>query len=300
MTIPASTTGALPGCSPPWDAAAPVTKSLVTVVTPTYDRVELLHRCVASVMTQSYRPIQHIIVGDGCPALDEAGAGLLAVNPKLQIINLQRAKDMPDYGPGRIARVRNAGVRRAAGTLIAHLDDDNEWEPDHVETLVDALARRPDAAMAFSHRRLLIEGVRPYLAPCHPWSPDVETGQRVWQEYSRMGVYRGGSPIMRDRVSFSEERDITADTNELLVRREVHALFPFVVSFPDAMQALACGEDDVFCEQVYRSRWRMVSSGQPTLRFRIGGRFTSTALVAADVSAALSGDGGGQSSPPAR
>jgi glycosyltransferase involved in cell wall biosynthesis len=264
----------------PWNVDVPVANSLVTVVTPTYDRIDMLNQCVASVLAQSYRPIDHVIVGDGCPALDEARPELLAVNPELQIVNLDRGQDVPGYGPSRIARARNAGTRRAAGALVAHLDDDNEWEPDHVATLVEALARRPEAAMAISHRLLLVEGVMPYLLPCHPWSPDLFTGRQVWQEYSRMGIYQSGSPVMRDRVSFSEERDVTADTNEMLVRREVHDMFPFVERFPDVLREAMLGEDDIFCEQVYRQGWRVVSSGQPTLRFRIGGRFTATALDA--------------------
>lgn len=265
----------------PWDAGAPVTGALVSVVTPTYRRVDLLKQCVTSVLAQGYPRIEHVVVGDGCPDLDAARDELLGLDPALRITNLDRSEPVPAYAPSRIARVRNAGVRLATGSLVAHLDDDNAWEPDHVESLVEALAGRPDAALALSHRQLLVEGVQPYTWPCHPWSADVETGRRVWREYERMGVYRPGDPVMRDRISFSEERDVTADTNQMLVRREIHELFPFTVWFPEPMREKGYGEDDVFSEQVHRAGHRVVCSGRATLRFRIGGRFTATALAVA-------------------
>lgn len=261
----------------PWNIAQSMDEALVSVITPTYNRVDILLQAIKCVQKQSYRPIEHIIIGDHCPQLEDRKEELLKMNPKLLVINLGADKTR-SYGPERIARVRNAGINVAHGTLLAHLDDDNLWEHNHVESLVNTLRQNPKSAVALSQRLLLLDGTEPYVYPCHPWSPSIEEGKKVWDAYSRMGVYKLGSPIMADRISFLEERDITADTNEMLVRREVHQVFPFLERFPETFREADLGEDDVFCMQLYEAGMRMAASGLPTLRFRLGGRFTETVI----------------------
>ena len=249
----------------------------VTVVTPTYDRIDSLKNALSCVMKQTHENIEHIVVGDACPVLDGARAALLRINPKLKIHNLP-GEGKPTYGPARIARVRNSGISLASGRFIAHLDDDNTWDENHIESLLRAFARRPDAAAAHSYRKLLIDGHTPYTHPYHPWSPDMETARHVYEAYERMGIYERNSHLMKDRVTFHEERDCTVDANELLVRHEIHDLYPFVEEFPESIIQRDLGEDDVFCEMIYRAGYRIVSSGEFTLNFQVGGRFTQQIL----------------------
>lgn len=260
-----------------WDTRMDVSKSLVTVVTPTYHRIDLLVKAVTSVMKQRYSHIEHIVVGDRCPVLDDGREKLLKINPDLRIYNLPDAPGFT-YGPARIARVRNTGISEAKGEFIAHLDDDNTWDNDHVQTLIECFRRRPDAAAAHSYRKLLIDGIQPYRYPYHPWSPDIKTAKHVYDTYNRMGIYQTGSHLMRDRVTFHEERDCTLDTNELMVRRRVHEVYPFTEQFSEAMIESESGEDDVFCETIYRAGYRFVASGRYSLNFRVGGRFTKEVL----------------------
>lgn len=261
-----------------WDTKSDVTRSLVTVVTPTFNRIDLLMEAVTCVTRQTYSHIEHIVVGDCCPILESSAEKLLGINPHLYIHNLPKAPHIT-YGPARIARVRNAGISLAKGEFIAHLDDDNTWSEDHIQALIECFARRPDAAVAHSFRKLLIDGVQPYIYPYHPWSPDLKTARLVYETYRRMGIYETGSHLMRDRVTFHEERDCTLDTDELLVRREIHRTFPFMEQFSEKMITEEFGEDDVFCEMVYRAGYRIVTSGRFSLNFRVGGRFTREILA---------------------
>jgi glycosyltransferase involved in cell wall biosynthesis len=176
--------------------------------------------------------------------------------------------------------VRNQGIALASGDFVAHLDDDNLFEDNHISTLLQAFTRQPQAVLAFSYRQLLINGKTPFNHPYHPWSSDLEEATRVYETYERMGIYRRDSHLMRDRITFHEERNCTLDTNELLVRREIHHLFPFVENFSASMREAELGEDDIFCEQVYRAGLRIVASGEFTLKFTVGGHFTKTILNA--------------------
>jgi glycosyltransferase involved in cell wall biosynthesis len=252
---------------------------LVTIITPTFNRPELLFQAVESVTKQTYRSIEHIIVGDNCPMLEtiEVKEKLFRLNPALRLTNLKPGEPIT-YGPARIARVRNAGIDLTNGDFIAHLDDDNTFDADHVEGLLEAFNNCPEAVMTFSYRKLLIEGIEPYLYSYHPWSPDLETARKVYEVYSRMGIYQTNSHLMRDRISFHEERDCTLDTNEMMIKREFHQIFKFKTDFSEAMKEQELGEDDVFCEEVYRQGYRVAASGRFSLNFRVGGRFTQSLL----------------------
>lgn len=262
-----------------WDTDKDIGRSLVTVVTPTYNRGDLLVQAVTSVTRQTYPHIEHIIVGDNCPVLGELREKLLSINPLLRVYNLSGAPQIT-YGPARIARLRNSGINLANGEFIAHLDDDNTFALNHIESLIDGFRHRPDAAVAHSYRKLLVNGVHPYVLPFHPWSSDIDTAGKVYSTYHRMGIYRSGSHHMRDRVTFHEERNCTLDTNELMVRREIHAIFPFVEKFTVEMIQQEMGEDDIFCEMVYQAGYRFTASGEFSLNFCLGGRFTKKILAA--------------------
>lgn len=112
---------------------------LISVVMPTYKRTDLLKRAVASVLAQSYENVEVVIVGDACPDL----SSFVPNSPKIRIFNLRK-----NHGAGG-AEPRNHAIAAAAGSLIAYLDDDNSWKPDHVSSLYEAL-RSAGAAFAFS------------------------------------------------------------------------------------------------------------------------------------------------------
>lgn len=102
-------------------------KPLVSVIIPTYKRLDLLRRAVASAKAQDYPAIEIIVVGDNCPDLAQAEIeGALTFN----LVDNHR-----DYG----ASPRNYGISMASGEYIAYLDDDNEWTPDHVSSIMAAI-----------------------------------------------------------------------------------------------------------------------------------------------------------------
>lgn len=115
----------------------------VSVITPTWQRHDLLlERCIPSVAAQTV-PVEHVVVSDGPdPELRELLAGVDVVYAEVH----EHADDPCNSG----ARARNRGLEVATGDLIAYLDDDNAFRPNHVETLAAALTERPDRDFAYS------------------------------------------------------------------------------------------------------------------------------------------------------
>lgn len=108
-------------------------RPLVSVVIPTYNRARLVQEAVASVLAQSYRPLELIVVDDG--STDTTGAAL-AGRPEVRVLS------QPHTGmPGQ---VRNAGVRLARGEYLAFLDSDDLWQPPKLERQVAAATAAGD------------------------------------------------------------------------------------------------------------------------------------------------------------
>jgi glycosyltransferase involved in cell wall biosynthesis len=114
---------------------------LVSVYIPTYNRAKILvERAVTSVLSQTYKNLELIVVGDHCTDNTEE---LLAKikDPRLRFFNLpKRERRYPDNvechwlaGPVVAA---NKGLEMTRGEWIARLDDDDTMTEDHIEALL--------------------------------------------------------------------------------------------------------------------------------------------------------------------
>lgn len=130
----ASTTAAiaehLASTSPP---NPPADGLLVTVVLPVRDRHDELRRALGSVVAQSYRRWECIVVDDGSDdPVDEVVAGF--GDPRIRVIRTDPA------GP---AAARNAGAAVAHGDVLAFLDSDNELFVHRLGALAQWMGARP-------------------------------------------------------------------------------------------------------------------------------------------------------------
>lgn len=118
-------------------AASPSTvrrRPMVSVIVPTCNRPDRLREALQSVLAQSYRDFEIIVVNDG--AVDVGGAvDALNTDGRITLIKHDRNRGL--------AAARNTGIRMARGKYIAYLDDDDRYLPDHLETLVAVLEKGP-------------------------------------------------------------------------------------------------------------------------------------------------------------
>ena len=119
----------------------------VSVVIPTYQRRILVEDAVRSVLAQTYRDFELIVVDDG--SADGTGEALAALGSDL------RYHWQPNRG---VAAARNAGVGLARGSIVAFLDSDDRWFPDHLAVLTKTFARRPRAGLVSTSPRHRAEG----------------------------------------------------------------------------------------------------------------------------------------------
>jgi len=114
---------------------------LISVCIPTYNRASLLvERAVSSVLAQTYKNFEIIIVGDCCT--DNTAELLSQIDdPRLKFYNMQKRKrrypiSVENHWFVGGAIPANKALSLATGKWIARNDDDDIWTPDHLETLL--------------------------------------------------------------------------------------------------------------------------------------------------------------------
>jgi glycosyltransferase involved in cell wall biosynthesis len=116
---------------------------IVSVMVCTRDRPTMLRRALASVTRSAAIaavPIEVIVVVDG----EGVGAAAPHLDHSVEVVSSPRA------GVGAARRV---GLAAARGEFIAYCDDDDEWTPDHLMVLFDALRQHAAAALVYGDVR---------------------------------------------------------------------------------------------------------------------------------------------------
>ncbi len=118
-------------------AGVPVVSSftrppMISVIVPTCNRPDRLREALRSVLAQTYRDFEIIVVNDGTSDIDTL---ITELNSEGRITCIKH-----DRNRG-LAAARNTGIRAAKGKYVSYLDDDDRYLPDHLETLVTFLER---------------------------------------------------------------------------------------------------------------------------------------------------------------
>jgi glycosyltransferase involved in cell wall biosynthesis len=119
----------------------------VSVLLPTFERRDYVCRAVRSVFAQRYTDWELIVVDDG--STDGTEEALRSFGPRLRYLRQENRG---------ASAARNTGLRLAGGELVAFLDSDDRWLPDHLETVVAMLAQHPEAVLACTTPRFRVQG----------------------------------------------------------------------------------------------------------------------------------------------
>jgi glycosyltransferase involved in cell wall biosynthesis len=118
-----------------------MTVPAVSVIMPTYDRLEYLRPAIESVFAQTFTDWELIIGDDG--SHDAAKAYLQSLDdPRVKVIWLPHT--------GKPSVVSNVALREARGEYVAFLDSDDLWLPRKLEVQLESLLTHPERRWSYT------------------------------------------------------------------------------------------------------------------------------------------------------
>jgi glycosyltransferase involved in cell wall biosynthesis len=113
---------------------------LVSVVIPAYNVSRFIDAAISSVLNQTYKNIE-IIVVDDC-STDDTAERITEYGDKVRFVR-------HEINQGATA-ARNTGINVCRGELVAFLDGDDKWAPGKLEIFVDSFSKNPEVLFGFS------------------------------------------------------------------------------------------------------------------------------------------------------
>ncbi|MFW6015696.1 MAG: glycosyltransferase family 2 protein [bacterium] len=118
----------------------------VSVIIPTHNRVNLLKNAVNSVLNQTYKKFELLIVDDA--STDDTINYIK--NIKDNRINFIR-NEISKGGSG----ARNVGIKKAKGEYIAFLDDDDEWKKDKLQKQINLFKQDEEVGLVYTGAEII-------------------------------------------------------------------------------------------------------------------------------------------------
>lgn len=181
---------------------------LITIYIPTKNRLELLTAAVDSVLAQTHRELELIVVDDG--STDDTPAYLAATaerDPRVRFLRHEQSQGGPT--------ARNAAIRAARGEFVTGLDDDDTFQPDRLERFAAEwrrlAAQGETPAFLYSQLREIQHGQhvgstqRPAVATFEDMFRENVVGNQVFapkQHFIEAGLFRPDLPAWQDLEFF--------------------------------------------------------------------------------------------------
>jgi len=130
----------------------------ISVILPVYRVERYIGAAVQSVLEQSYKDFELLIVDDGSPDQSVIICRQFT-DPRIKIIRQENRG---------LAGARNTGIRHARGEYLAFLDGDDVWLPEKLETHLVHLESSPSVGVSFSRSAFIDEAgnsIGTYLMP---------------------------------------------------------------------------------------------------------------------------------------
>jgi glycosyltransferase involved in cell wall biosynthesis len=137
---------------------------ITSVIIPTFNRENIIPRAINSVLSQTYKNFEILIVDDGSSDNTEFVIKSLR-EPRIQYIKQKNSGQ---------AAARNTGINHSIGKYIAFLDDDDYWFPNKLEQQIDQLESHHEIGLsasgwlAINEESKLTREYKPWI-----WIPDL-------------------------------------------------------------------------------------------------------------------------------
>ncbi len=200
--------------------------ALVSVIIPVYNGERYLGAALESVLAQTYRPVEIIVVDDG--STDDTAQVVRTFARRCAVPLHYFCQENQGH-----AAARNRGIAKAAGDLSAFLDCDDLWLPHKLERQVALLQQSAEAGYALVFQQFFLDAelarppwLRPELLdkPQPGFIPScLVVRQSLWGE---IGTFATDLVIACDVDWFFRANDARVpfvNVPEVLVRRRIHA-----------------------------------------------------------------------------
>lgn len=198
---------------------------LVSVVIPVYNAGRYLSDTINSVLNQSYKEIEILLIDDGST---DNSAEIINSFTK----NYSNIKSFSAPSAGRPAVPRNIGIRNASGDFIAFLDADDKWTEDKLEKQVKYLIDNPDCPLVYTASKT--------FGSVNILSPFYEVLPLPWKAVTtREGLINTGNTITCSSVlarkefllkeeGFDEDPKMRVEDYDLWIRLAKYGNFGFL------------------------------------------------------------------------
>lgn len=124
----------------------------IAVIIPTYNRAHLIERAVRSVLSQTWRDFELLVVDDGSTDSTPTLPIFKTPDPRLRYIRHPENKG--------VSFARNTGVQESTSPWIAFLDSDDEWLPQKLEKQMAYASAHPAMEIHQTRELWIRNGVR--------------------------------------------------------------------------------------------------------------------------------------------
>lgn len=130
-----------------------MTLPTVSVIIPTYNRVQYLQECLEAIERQRFHDFELIVVDDG----STDGTKEYLQNYPHPIVGIHQENQ-------GVSAARNKGISVACGTYLAFCDSDDLWQPQKLGRQMAFFRAHPDAVVCYTDEIWIRKGVR--VNPC--------------------------------------------------------------------------------------------------------------------------------------
>ncbi len=187
----------------------------VSVVIPTFNRAQLVTEAVDSILSQSYRDFELVVVDDG--STDDTAQRLTAYGHHIRLYRQENRG---------ASAARNAGIGVARGEYIAFLDSDDLWLEDKLRIQMDLMARDPQIKICYTGEIWMRRGVR-----VNPKNKHRKYSGWILEKMLPLCIVSPSSVLIArevfDRVGLFDESLPACEDYDLWLRTGIH--YPFVL-----------------------------------------------------------------------
>jgi glycosyltransferase involved in cell wall biosynthesis len=121
-------------------------KYLISVIVVTYNRLNYLKDTIDSILQQTYKNLEILIIGDG---------NQIDVKNYISELSDDRVKYLFVPHCGYPAKARNYGIKNSSGDFIAFCDDDDLWVPQKLEKQLNKMSELDNYGLCFTNRIII-------------------------------------------------------------------------------------------------------------------------------------------------